>query len=299
MTAISIVIPTAGAADGLACTLDALDRQSIDRSQYEVIVVDNNQSSHHSLALDAMLAERDIRQVRAIHPGAGAARNAGATIARGELLLFVDDDVDFEPGFVEAHLRAHERAAEPVVVVGAIDEHNHSAEWFRRYLIDRRVINRRLDPATVGFKDFYGANTSLPHGLFVEAGGFDEGFRRREDAELGYRLESAGVRFVAATDARVRHHSRFGPRDHLRRARLNGYYLAMLIDKHPDVARYEKMRNYRLPMQLLAMLVAGPLLLVGAAVYRWSPQPLYRGLTALTLIQNSRGFARYRRGKRI
>lgn len=50
-------------------------------------------------------------------------------------------------------------------------------------------------------RQFYTGNASIARHLLVEAGGFDETFRRAEDVELAYRLEARGLRFVFNADA--------------------------------------------------------------------------------------------------
>ena len=65
--------------------------------------------------------------------------------------------------------------------------------------------------------------------MLVELGGYDEGFIRREDAELGFRLAERGLPFRYVERAAVEHHSSFGPAQHIRRSYWNGYYLAMLL----------------------------------------------------------------------
>jgi GT2 family glycosyltransferase len=55
-------------------------------------------------------------------------------------------------------------------------------------------------------RQFYTANASLARRHVLDAGGFDERFRRAEDVELAYRLADRGLRFVFARDAVVVHH---------------------------------------------------------------------------------------------
>lgn len=290
----SVVIATRGVASGLVRTLGALSSQTLARSRYEIVVVDNNESPDASAALERTLAPFAVVLAREAAPGAAAARNAGVAIAVGEVVVFVDDDIEVDSGFLDAHLFAHQHQGADVAV-GPIIELNAHSMWFRNYLIDRRVINRATDPNSIDFRDVYGANSSVDREIFDTVGGFDPSFLRREDADLGYRLGAAGAVFAYADGAVGRHHSSFGPLTHFRRSYVNGYYLGMLLAKHPALARLEKMGNYGLGRTLAAGVLGPPLLVVGLGAYPVTRRPLHKGLTALVLVQNSRGYRAYRR----
>jgi glycosyltransferase involved in cell wall biosynthesis len=291
--ACSVVIATRGAALSIGRTIAALLSQSLSRTDYEVIVVDNNESSADSSSLAHATDGLDVRLVHEHTRGAASARNAGVLAATGDVVVFVDDDIEANPEFLEAHLAAHRDGA--TVAVGVITEHNSHSAWFRRYLTERRVVNREPDPRRVDWRNFYGANTSVKRSSLLETGGFDPAFIRREDAELGYRLMKAGATFAFASGAVGRHHSAFGPLDHLHRSYWNGYYLGMLLAKHPELERYEKMQNYGWGRAVLAGAVALPLLLVGLVAYPVTRRPFHTGITALVLVQNARGFNALRR----
>jgi GT2 family glycosyltransferase len=287
--ACSVVIATRGEARSLEHTLRCLFTQNLPSDRYEVIVVDNNQHQVESEHLAEVVNRFPVRLVAQSVAGPAAARNAGIRAAEGEVVVFVDDDIETSADFLEAHLAEHARA-ERSAVVGRIVEGNSHSKWFLRYLTDRRVVNRVPDPNQVDFRNFYGANSSARRADLIEVGGFDENFTRREDADLGIRLMTSGLSFRYADRAVVHHHSSFGPLDHVRRSYWNGYFLGMLIDKHPDFARHENMSNYSNWKRWVSWLVGPPLVAVGVILYPASPRPLFKGLTALVLVQNSRGY---------
>jgi glycosyltransferase involved in cell wall biosynthesis len=83
-------------------------------------VVDNA-STDDTAAVVAQLAkqhgERELRYVRESRLGLHHARHAGARTARSALLLYTDDDVDVEPGWVRAYVEAF-AAHPPMPVAG-------------------------------------------------------------------------------------------------------------------------------------------------------------------------------------
>lgn len=290
----SVIIPSAGPAQALAATLRALADQSVAGESIEVIVVDNNCDAAASQRLRSVAEPFGVTMVPEPTPGPAAARNRGVAAARGRVVIFVDDDIEVPHDFVEAHLAVH-TGSDPVVGVGRIVESNSHSKWFLRYLVERRVVNRPPDPDRPDFRAFYGANASVSRSVIAAVGGYDEGFSRREDAELGYRLMVAGASYRYVDRAVVHHHSAFGPVTHVKRSYSNGYFLAMLLEKHPDIARYENLAMFSPVRTTLAALAAPALIGVGIIMYPLSPWALFKGMTALVLVQNNRGFAAYRR----
>ena len=92
----SIVIPTAGRPVAIKAAIQSLLRISPERHKAEIIVVDNNTSQDLSDDLKAYCntLENRVRYVREPSPGLSAARHRGAAEAQGELLTFIDDDVE-------------------------------------------------------------------------------------------------------------------------------------------------------------------------------------------------------------
>jgi len=87
---VSVVIPVFNDADGLKKTLTALQAQDYPKDKLEIIVVDNNSSDgSDQVALSfkgvTVTYEKNIQN-------AGAARNKGLTIAKGEVIAFTDAD---------------------------------------------------------------------------------------------------------------------------------------------------------------------------------------------------------------
>ena len=83
---ISVIVPVRDSCELLKRCLESLDRQTVDRSDYEVIVVDDG-SSDGSAEVACKWGARVLRQKK---KGAGAARNRGIQEAKGEVLLFLE-----------------------------------------------------------------------------------------------------------------------------------------------------------------------------------------------------------------
>src|SRR5262245_13442732 len=103
----SVIIPTYNRAADLCGTLESLATLHPDAS-WEVIVVDNN-SHDNTRDVTEEAARRfpaELSYVFEEEQGRCAALNSGIRASRGEIILTTDDDVRFEPGWLEAAARA-------------------------------------------------------------------------------------------------------------------------------------------------------------------------------------------------
>jgi GT2 family glycosyltransferase len=213
----------------LGRVLDALFHQDLDPDDYEVVLVDDgsNDGTYEDV-LSRLTPTCAFHLVRQRNAGLARGRNAGIERARGELILFMDDDVLATPGLLAAHLRFHEE---------------HPATICRGVAINVESFDR-LPPPTYSLSNYSGAyfwttNVSAPLSLIAHAGSFDERFREYgwEDLELGFRLRGDGVPSLLARDAVVYHYKPpLGPGQFAgvaRQARAQARTAIQFLDKHP------------------------------------------------------------------
>jgi glycosyltransferase involved in cell wall biosynthesis len=111
---ISIIIPTFGRGTKLAQCLRALAAQTMDQSRFEVLVgLDGPDEQAALMAADVWTGERDesLQVVACPREGYNATRNRLLPLARGRIMVSLNDDVIPVPTFLEAHLHAHDDAA--------------------------------------------------------------------------------------------------------------------------------------------------------------------------------------------
>ena len=194
---ISGIVPVRDAREPLRRCLESLNRQTVTRSDYEIIVVDDG-SSDGSAEVARQWGARVFQQEK---KGAGAARNRGIHEAQGEVILFLDADCEADADWIA-------KISEPIVKesVGATvgrftsDQENWVARLIQMELegrYHRMSYHDQIDfvnSATCGFK-----RELLLNNLF------DESFRKLEDVELSFRLNQRGSRIVYVPDATVKH----------------------------------------------------------------------------------------------
>ncbi|MCB0082517.1 MAG: glycosyltransferase family 2 protein, partial [Caldilineaceae bacterium] len=91
----SVIVPVYNGMATIVQCLTALSQQTLSPTQYEVIVVDDGSTdATDTTVLDWCKANPTLRckLIRQTNQGPAAARNRGAQISQGELLLFTDAD---------------------------------------------------------------------------------------------------------------------------------------------------------------------------------------------------------------
>ncbi len=224
MTLGSVIIPTRDRADLLARCLASLTRQTLDPQSFEVLVIDNG-STDHTAAVAASYADRlNLRCVFAPEPGLHVGRHAGMRAAASDVLIYADDDIEAEPTWVAAVVRAFETPT--VALVGG---NNHPAfeseppTWLKRWwsqpvgrgralgylsVLDFGRGRFALDPSYV-----WGCNFSVRRQALESVGGFHPDglpktmlqFRGDGESYVAKALEARGWQTVFDAEASVHH----------------------------------------------------------------------------------------------
>lgn len=194
----SVVVPTFNRRDRLERVLQALADQDLDES-YEVVVVSDGSTDGTDRLLAAGVPGLTIRYECQSNSGPAAARNRGVDLARGDLIVFLDDDVVPAPQFLRMHIAAHRREGSNAVVVGPmLDPVDHSMSPYVRW--EQHMLARQYRAMEEGEFDatarqFYTGNASVARRHLNASGGFDASYRRAEDFELALRLSDMGLSF--------------------------------------------------------------------------------------------------------
>ncbi|RMF24260.1 MAG: glycosyltransferase [Cyanobacteria bacterium J083] len=120
LPAISVIIPTYGREEALRDSIGDILAQ--DYPDFEVLVVD--QTRKHEPATEQYLEElankQKIRWFRVDWASLPGARNYGVRRAKGEIVLFVDDDIRLKPGYLLAHAKNYLEKPEIGAVAGRV-----------------------------------------------------------------------------------------------------------------------------------------------------------------------------------
>ena len=238
---ISVVTPTHNKVEMLQRTLTSLDGQDLPWCEYEVIVVDDGSTDETSVFLPRYRPNHGWKTVRQEqNRGRAAARNRGLALATGELIVFLDDDMDLVPDFLRAHREFHERRAHSAGIGNVIMHPDVAVAPIDRYM-STRGAQKIQGRGPLPWKYFSTNNASVLREDLLAIGGFDENFVYYgfEDLELAWRLEKErSVSFGYVPGARSLHIHAHSLDDVLAKKTLCGRSsLRYFFEKHPEVRR--------------------------------------------------------------
>lgn len=202
---VSVIIPTYNRLRVLRRALSSLAAQTLPPDRYEVVVVDDG-SDPPLTSADFPAVPYRLTLQRQDHQGPTAARNLGARVSHGGVLVFVDDDVCADPRALES-MRDHCRVHPHVVVIGSLSVPEAARRsTFARVMADEHATARGNQE--VAFTACQSGLLAIDREAFATLGGFRDpggGWPNWDDVELGYRAILHGLRLMHIDDARGEH----------------------------------------------------------------------------------------------
>lgn len=184
---ISIIIPYYRKKETLPAVLSALDCQKLETLQsedIEILVIDDGSDDG---VVDILPESVIYIRQRRIGFGLSRARNIGAKLANGSILVFLDPDIIVNPDYIEGIMSAFSHHGERVVQTGYI------SDYYYKGSPDPRVqfgVWEQPDHLNRRFLQIAGGNMAISRLLFFESLGFDEDLihGELEDILYGYHI---------------------------------------------------------------------------------------------------------------
>lgn len=202
---VSVIIPTRGRPAALERCLESLAGLTYPRHQVQVIVVHDGERADVATTHDSDRCPTTTH-LTVPHGGPGAARNAGAAAAGGEILAFLDDDCLAAPDWLTRLTRAlaeHPDAAVGGRVVNALPQNPYARA--NHTLLD--FLYHYYHEQHRGHLPFFTTNNlAVRRAVFETLGGFDTSFPfASEDRDWCDRCRDAGHPLRYAPEALVHH----------------------------------------------------------------------------------------------
>lgn len=217
---LSVIFPTRNRAELLAAALQSLEAQSLPRRFFEVLVIDNGSTdATAALAQRRMMRLGNLKYYSELEPGLHAGRHRGMLEAKGDVLVFADDDIEALPTWLAS---IHEAFSDPTVtMVGGNCLPKFLAtptRWLSRLWEPGRVSGvqslaalsiqqhpqgvREVDPLQV-----WGCNFAIRKEALLGAGGFHPDAMPRELIRFRGDGETHVSRYVASRGLKCLFHS--------------------------------------------------------------------------------------------
>lgn len=207
---VSVVIPTLGREKMLIDTLSDLLKQNY--PNFEIIVVDQNDKTNSKIK-DFVEKNKKIKFVHLEQKGTSGAKNVGARQAKGEIILFCDDDLKIEnKDLITAHVKNYQDEKIGGVGGRVLMKDDRPTEQIRQVgkfkLFGLRIINNFNANFRSEIDHAFGCNESFLKKAFSKAGGFCTlfgGTAYLEEPDLCLRVKKLGYKMVFEPEAVLSH----------------------------------------------------------------------------------------------
>ena len=249
---VSVIIPTYNRKDQLRETLDSLAQQTYPRERFEVIVVDDGSTDGTGTIAEEVFPFT-LRYVWQRNQGDATARNLGAQQSQADILVFLDDDILVEPGYLTHLIQAHDMDLNKIVI-GTWNLWPAETTLFSQSLYASTDLDNTHPVTELPFLDAFSNNMSLRREAYFKIGmmqGLDfPGSSMWCDLDFNYRAYRQGFEFFRSTKAICWH------RDHTvrsldvnkKRVRTAAYRSVVLFRRYPELLAHIPMFYDKTPI---------------------------------------------------
>lgn len=219
---VSIAICTFNRAQSLRRTLDSLVVMRVPTDiAWEIVIVNNNSTDHTDNVISEYVERLPVRREFEPRTGKSNALNRAIDVARGDYILWTDDDVVVDPGWLTAYVEAFRRWPEAAVFGGRITPRYEppAARWIMQaeavlvgpYAI--RDFGDQVHPLSAEDENHFpfGANWAMrakeqrAFRYDPELGPVPNRIRNQEEMELLHRVLKSGATGYWIPEAKVEH----------------------------------------------------------------------------------------------
>ncbi len=204
---VSVIIPTYNRNKVLTETINSVLAQKF--KGFELLVIDQSEK-HNQFTSNYLenLKDKRFRYYKVGPPSLPGARNFGLKKSLAQIVIFIDDDVILDDGFIKAHYESYTKR-KAVAVVGRIKEKNKPVS-------DKLLFLRKTSfgAGNFNYPDFayaetaQGCNMSYNKTLLKKIGAFDTNFignAMREESDVSFKIRKLGKKILYNPKASLFH----------------------------------------------------------------------------------------------
>lgn len=240
---VSVIVPAFNAAKTLPTCLKSILKQNYPTRKVEIIVINDGSTDKTITFLRSFTLSERFKVIRhSENCGLAAARNTGIKNAKGDILIFLDSDMEVEEDFIEKHVSSHGKSGVIGVLGSILPDIENPYDKYQRYLYESKRGAAKFDiNKPIPFNTFIFNNTSIKRTIFEKTGLFDENIKMYggEDTEFSYRIckyYPEGLYFDPSILV-IHHHYRTIEQALDIIEEFGEKVVPHLIKKHPDLAK--------------------------------------------------------------
>lgn len=185
MIKVSIVLPTYKPASYIYECLSSIDKQTLDKSDFELVIILNGCNEPYKTELDNYISHNlsgdlNINFIQTDQGGVSNARNIGIEQSKGDYITFIDDDDYISPSYIEELLK--NASPDVVSLSNTIAFDDETGEHDENYRISKAFDENKTTNINGARKYFSGPWAKLIHKDIIGYRRFDVNFRIGEDS---------------------------------------------------------------------------------------------------------------------
>ncbi|MEW6507627.1 MAG: glycosyltransferase [Bacteroidota bacterium] len=212
---ISVIICTYNRDKFLPGALNALTKQSLDKNEFEILIINNNSTDNTEIISKKFIEDNkdlNVKYFVETQKGLSSARNRGIKESSADLIAFIDDDAEVSADYLKTAAEFFDKNPDIDSIGGKITpvyESGKEPEWLSKYmwgLVTKADYGDRICkyPAS---KSPYGCSMAFRKKALLDVGMFNTNLLfRSEDKYIFYQLRKFGKKFLYHPGFSVLHH---------------------------------------------------------------------------------------------
>jgi cellulose synthase/poly-beta-1,6-N-acetylglucosamine synthase-like glycosyltransferase len=231
-TMITIIIPVYNAGKTIQTCLESLVNQKTSR-KYEIIFIDDGSEDNSLNIMNSMKNKGDISVISQSNSGPAKARNVGAKLAKGDILVFTDSDCELDVYWLEEMTKPFDDED----VIGVQGSYKTKQKGiiprYEQYEIENSYIRYNRNKYIDAIGTYSAAYRRM---IFMKYGGFNTTYKLAsgEDFDLSYKMAADGHRMVFNNKAICYHQHPDSLLSYLKIKHKRGYWRVLLYGNHSD-----------------------------------------------------------------